>query len=298
VILAKLQTGEIGLAGLAVPLRAAYYTFSLGGAGLGFFTLLFGTRQRAGDAARLRRWTAAAALLGLLFGFATIATHVAMLAEHGMPADSETWGIMLASGAGTSHALGGAGLLLLALSGFGARWTWLAATGGLVVCASYVFMGHSTQVVPRLPVACLLSVHLAVAAFWLGSLPALLLVLQQGHGAAPIVETWSRAAMIAVPVLLAAGLALSWSILGSLRDLIRSGYGWALVAKVIGVTVMLGFAAWNRYRLTPAIAAAQPGAAQRLARSIAAEAIVALLVLYAAAEMTSTSPPGFPHRMH
>ena len=37
--------------------------------------------------------------------------------------------------------------------------------------------------------------------------------------------------------------------------------------------------------------------ADQLARSVAAEAVVALLVLYAAAEMVSTSPEGFAHRM-
>ena len=55
-ILSALQTGEAGYAGAAVVLRAAYYAGSLGGAGLAFFALLFGARQEAADAARVRRW--------------------------------------------------------------------------------------------------------------------------------------------------------------------------------------------------------------------------------------------------
>jgi putative copper resistance protein D len=39
-----------------------------------------------------------------------------------------------------------------------------------------------------------------------------------------------------------------------------------------------------------------PGAG--LARSVATEAVVAVLVLYAAAEMVSTSPEGTAHHMH
>ena len=75
-----------------------------------------------------------------------------------------------------------------------------------------------------------------------------------------------------------------------------SKYGWALLAKVAYVAVLLGFASWHRWRLTPALSAGAPGAGRRLARSIAFEAVVAFLVLYAAAEMVSTSPEGLVHR--
>ena len=45
------------------------------------------------------------------------------------------------------------------------------------------------------------------------------------------------------------------------------------------------------------LAAGDPGAGARLARSIRAEAAVALLVLWAVAELTSVSPPAAPHAM-
>jgi putative copper export protein len=78
---------------------------------------------------------------------------------------------------------------------------------------------------------------------------------------------------------------------------VQQRHGWALLAKVAFVGALLGFAAWHRYRLTPALAAGAPGAGRRLARSVAAEAAVALLVLYAAAEMVSTSPEDLTHRV-
>ena len=151
---------------------------------------------------------------------------------------------------------------------------------------------------PRPLVAGLLLLHLVVAAFWLGSLPPLgWSARQEGRAAARLVEDWARIAAIAVPVLAAAGVLLAWLILGSLHQLVASWYGWALLAKVALVAVLLGFAAWHRFRLTPALAASAPGAGNRLARSIAAETVVALLVLYAAAELVSTSPESLMHSM-
>jgi hypothetical protein len=95
---------------------------------------------------------------------------------------------------------------------------------------------------------------------------------------------------MAVPALVAAGLLLAWWILGGIQQVLMSWYGWALLAKLALVAVLLGFASWHRWRLTPALAAGAPGAGRRLARSIASEAVVAVLVLYAAAEMVSTTP--------
>jgi putative copper resistance protein D len=55
------------------------------------------------------------------------------------------------------------------------------------------------------------------------------------------------------------------------------------------VELLLGFAAWHRFRLTPALAGSASWAGERLARSITAEAVVALLVLWATAKLVSTS---------
>jgi putative copper resistance protein D len=53
---------------------------------------------------------------------------------------------------------------------------------------------------------------------------------------------------------------------------------------------MLLFAAWNRWRLVPALERGQGEAGSRLARSIALEAVLAALVLLAAAELVTTPP--------
>ena len=165
------------------------------------------------------------------------------------------------------------------------------AAGGVLACASHILLGHTTQAGPRPLLAGLLLVHLLVAAFWIGSLPPLAWAARrEGPRAARLVEDWARIAALAVPALVAAGLLLAWWLLGGVRQALVSRYGWALLAKLTLVAVLLGFASWHRWRLTPALAAGAPGAGRRLARSIAFEAVVALLVFYAAAEMVSTSP--------
>ena len=295
---ALLGAGEVGYAGAAaVLLRAAYHVGGLGGAGLAFFALLFGGRLDAADAARLRRWAALAALLGILAGLGVLAAQVGTLTAGDTFLDAEVWGVVLASQAGASYALGWAGLLLVAALALGPRWTSAAAVGGVLACASHLLLGHTTQGEPRPLLACLLFVHLLVAAFWIGSLPPLAWAARRGGSAAArVVEDWARIAVLAVPVLIAAGLSLAWLLAGGPRELLASRYGWALMAKVALVAALLGLAAWHRYRLTPALAAGAPGAGRRLARSITAEAAIAILVLYAAAEMASTSPGNLPKR--
>lgn len=298
-ILALLRGSELGYEAAAVALRAAYYAGSLGGAGLAFFALLFGQRVVAEDAARLRRWAAGAALLGIAAGLGALTAQVGMLMGGGPLIEPQGWSIVLLSPAGASYGVGGAGLLLVALLAFGARWAPLAAAGGVIACASYTLLGHSLTLAPRSLLAALLLVHLIIAAYWIGSLPPLAWAARRdGRQAARLIEDWARIAALAVPLLMLAGLGLACWILGGPARLLGTWYGRALLAKVLLVAALLGFAAWHRFRLTPAMAAGIPGAGARLARSIAVEAIIAILVLHAAAEMVSTSPESMAQPPH
>ena len=296
-MLAALQTGgEPGShagAAAAVLLRAAYYVSSLGGAGLAFFALLFGARlEAADDAARLRRWAVGTALLGFLVGLGSLAAQVRELTGGATIADAEIWAVVLRSRAGASYALGGAGLLLVAVLAAAPARARLAAAGGVLVCGSYALLGHTAGGEPRPLLAGLLLVHLLAVAFWIGSLPPLAWVARRGGpAAARLVQDWARLAVFAVPVLLAAGLLLAALIGGTARGLLGSRYGSALAVKALLVVALLGLAVWHRCRLTPALAAGAPGAGRRLSRSVAVEAVVAVLVLCAVAELVSTPPP-------
>lgn len=280
----------------AVLLRAGYYAGSLGGAGLAFFALLFGPRLDPADFARLRRWAGGAALLGLLAGAGNLAAQVWTLTGGETAADPEVWGVVLRSRAGASHALGGLGLLPVAYlaTGAGRPRPMLAVAGGVLVCASYALLGHTAGAGSgtRLWLAGLLVLHLIAVAYWIGGLPPLAWAARrEGAAAARLVRDWARLAGFAVPALLAAGLAMAVSIGGGTQGLLGSRYGSVLAAKMVAVSVLLGFAAWHRFRSTPALAAGAAGAGRRLSRSIMAEAAVAALVLAAAAGLVSTQPP-------
>lgn len=297
-ILATLQNGEPGWAGVAVAVRALHYAGTLGAAGLAFFALLFGSAQDAADAARLRRWTTGAALLGGVAGLVGLGVQVGFLGGAEGLADTEIWSVVLASRTGQSFGAASVGLPLLALLGRGPRWEPLAAAGGVLACASFALVGHTTQLTPRWAFAALLSIHLLVVAFWLGSLPPLAWAARHdGLRAAGLVERWSRVAMPAVAGLIVAGLVLAWSILGNAGQLFASWYGWTLIAKVVLVGGLLGLAALHRWRLTPALANNVPRAGRQLSRSIMVEAVVGLATLYIAAELVSTAPnPGISVR--
>lgn len=296
-ILSLLRTGEAGWSGIAVLLRAIYYVGSLGGAGLAFFALMFGQRREVVDSLRLRRWAATAALLGIAAGAGVLTVQIAELSAGEDLLDPEVWEVVLGSRAAASYGFGAVGLVLIGSLVLGERWATLAAVGGVLACASYALLGHTTSLTPRPLAAAVLLVHLLVAAFWIGSLPPLAWAARRdGPGAARLVEDWARIAAVAVPMLAAAGVLLAYWNLGGPGQLLGSWYGRALLVKVSLVAVLLGFAAWNRYRLTPALAASAPGAGVRLARSIAMETIVVLLVLWAAAELVSTSPAD-PYRL-
>ncbi len=296
---ALLGGGELGYGAAAVVLRAAYYVGSLGGAGLAFFALMFGSRLDTDHAGRLRHWALGAAVLGIGAGLGALTAHVGILTGGETLTDPEVWSIVLLSPAGASYGLGGIGLALMGSLALGRHWAPLAATGGVLACASFALLGHTTSLAPRPLLTALLLVHLMVAAYWIGSLPPLAWVSRRGGAdAARLVEDWARIAAASVPLLVAAGLVLAWWILGDLGKLVGSRYGWALMAKVTVVAILLGFAAWHRFRLTPALADRVPGAGAQLARSVIAEAVMALVVLYAAAEMVSNSPEGVTHHMH
>ena len=281
------------LRGLSAAWRIAFYVTCLGAAGLGVFAIGFGRLQTAQEAASCRRLTRAMVVLGVVSSLLWFSTQVA-LASGGDPFDTEVWDMMVTSPPGISVLIAWAGLLLVAA----ATWTErpgviIGAAGILAVAASFTAVGHTTQHQPRWLLAAALVFHLAAVAFWSGSLwPLALASKRGGPEAARLVEGWARVAVWFVGGLVLAGALLAWLLVGSVETLVTTAYGWALLTKLALVGVLLAFAAWHRFRLTPALAADAPGAGRRLAVSIGWEILVMLLVFWAVAEMTSTSPQG------
>ena len=198
---------------------------------------------------------------------------------------------------------GAAGLAaLVLLLGRPGPSLWVATAAlGLVAVASFGWMGHGaasdswTQLVADV-------VHVVAAAAWIGALAAFVLLLRVPLAYAQIdtaeraLRRFSAFGVPLVALLVLSGLVNGWMLVGPahLAALPATGYGRLLLLKLALFAGMLGLAALNRNRHTPALAR-QPGdprTLRRLRRSVALEFLLGFLVLAAVAWLGTLSPPG------
>jgi putative copper export protein len=82
-----------------------------------------------------------------------------------------------------------------------------------------------------------------------------------------------------------------WILSGGLLGLLGTAYGAVLLIKATLFTALVVLAAFNRFRLAPALAAPHGEQSRRaLIRSIAAETILGLCVVLAAGLLSSLEP--------
>ena len=272
----------------AAAFRFLLYATALFTGGLALFLALFGARLRPEDRAAFGRGVRLAAALGLGAVALWFASQVT-LAEGDWPMDAELWWMLAGLPPGWSAGVAAAGFAALAVAGGGAGVAGVAGLALLLV--SFALVGHTAAHPARALLAPTLVLHLVAAAFWAGSLWPLTRVARgRPRDAAPLIAAWTRWAAWLVAALAVSGAALAWAIVGSVAALVGTRYGWALLGKVALVGVLLAFAAWHRFRLTPALERDEPGAGARLAASIRAEAAVMTGVVWMVSEMTATSP--------
>jgi len=178
----------------------------------------------------------------------------------------------------------------------------LCAAGALI--ALLAFVGHSGATSDVAGQALLGSdiVHLIAIACWLGSLPALAMLLSYArHTLEPAMRTFaaratarfSVLATLSVAALLVSGVFNSWNLLGGPRDFLATDYGRVLLLKIALFVAMLAIAAVNRFRLTPRLAT--PAAMRALERNSAAETALGLCVLLFVGALGTMSPTGHVH---
>ena len=283
----------------AVLLQAGYYAASLGAGGLALFFAGYAYRLDAAEAAWLRRLTLAAAATAIGLSLLALVARAGTLGGGEALFDARTWSAMMDSPIGDAFWIRFAGLLLIAL--LVTRWPaapHLAASGALLVAVSYAAMGHSTLYRPRQELAALVVVHLLAVSFWVGSLLPLARAAARGEPqAAALIADWSRLARWLVLLLVASGALLAALLVRRADLLFATGYGWALAVKLALVLTMLALALRHAWWLLPALARGEPGAGRRLAASIRIEALVAVTVFWAAAEMVSIQPLDAGHRV-
>ncbi len=138
--------------------------------------------------------------------------------------------------------------------------------------------------------------HLTAASVWLGTLILLFAALARSRIATgDLIAALRRFAVtgtVIVGTLIATGAINLWAIAGieSLPALAASDYGRVLGLKLLLFGAMLGFAGFNRWRLTPRLEAASRSAMGGLRASVTLETLLALGVILAVA-LLGTLPP-------
>ena len=172
--------------------------------------------------------------------------------------------LALADGVGWSLAITGIGLLaLLITSGlpFKGAARRLALGGAALAPLGLVVTGHTRTMSPAVVGFAADAAHVVAGAIWFGGLGALLLCIRRrraaddARGAAEAVASFSGWAGVTVGVVIVAGTVMGWIEVGGLHALTSTTYGQLLLAKVALVGLVLVGAAWNRFRLVPAIEA-------------------------------------------
>ncbi|WP_161993617.1 CopD family protein [Muricoccus nepalensis] len=111
---------------------------------------------------------------------------------------------------------------------------------------------------------------------------------------ARLVEGWVCATTWVVTGLVLAEAILVWLLVTRPDAPVTTPYDSAVLAEIGLVHVLLGSAAWHRFRLTSALTIIMPGAGAgaHLAASLGWEILAMVLVFWAVSETTSTSPSG------
>ena len=240
---------------------------------------------------RTRALAAAFAVLGLvsaIFAFSLRGANLVGDAK-GM-IDPEMLGLLWSTPVGTALMLRILGLSLLIIGLLVQRvGTWISLLGGVIAVWSFGQVGHiSSREAILLDIA--LMVHLLTVALWIGVLTPLRRLASSANTYASAVNVGHRFGVVAlftVPGLIIMGVYMSYWLAGSLAALTGTGYGQALIFKVLLVGLLLGLAATNKLRFVPALRSGDPIGASYLIKSISAEWLIIIAVLGTTAVLTT-----------
>lgn len=186
-----------------------------------------------------------------------------------------------------------AGFVPLWLSRMQGRRSAAIAGGALLIALAYTMAasGHAGGAHGGALLLLVQWTHLIAAALWSAIVAALLLrAWREPETLRPALHRASPAALGAVLVIAASGLALAW--LHGLRfeALLTDRYGLLVILKVCLLSLSLLPAAYNRYvalRAQPSV----PGMTRRIRRALSLEGCGIAAILLAAAFLIRTPPP-------
>ena len=172
------------------------------------------------------------------------------------------------------------------------RETLALILGGACLLVSGA-VGHPAAIHPYLSIPAKMA-HLVSASLWLGGLLWLGWLSRCDEVACRSeARRVSAAALIAVLAIFLTGSLETVMFLNSPGDLIHSSYGRLIVAKAVGLAILVGFGVYNRFRLLPRIDEA--GATGRLSRSVRTEIIIVIIVILVGGFLAYVPTPPTPH---
>jgi putative copper resistance protein D len=166
---------------------------------------------------------------------------------------------------------------------------WLALGAALCLIAAVAWTGHAASTPYGLGYLHLVAdaLHLLGAAAWVGGLMSLALLLHvlSDYRASvkpalllDVVSRFSCLGIASVATLVISGIINAWILVGSLRALVVTDYGWVLMLKIGVFLVMVTLAAINRLWLTPRLAVSDGKPLDALTRNTVAEIVFGLII--------------------
>jgi putative copper export protein len=273
---------------LSVAFRAVSFVLLLNAAGIPIFIAVFGhLLPDSLPAIAKLGWGLAIGALVFVAGHHAL-EGARMAGEMGGVVDPAMQAMTLRSSEGAAFGLRMVGLVLIAV---GLRRGALAVgiTGAILATAAFTLTGHTSVTPYRPAAAALLTFHLLVVAFWLGSLWPLYLVAgrEPPHRAAHVIDAFSRVAAWVVPVILLAGVGLTVLLVPSWA-VFRQPYGQLLLAKVALFAVLMALATLNKWTFGPACA---KGRTRAFKQALAIEYVLICIVLAITATLTTFYSP-------
>lgn len=160
---------------------------------------------------------------------------------------------------------------------------WRRLALGMAVClmASIAWTGHAASTPYTLGYLHLASDALHLASAWIGGLVPLAFLLgvtrcHEGWASLELdaVQRFSTLGIASIATLILSGFVNTWILVGSFRGLVVTDYGQLLMLKLAAFALMLAFAAYNRFALTPRLALHSDDARQNAVRGLSRNTLI------------------------
>lgn len=263
----------------------------------GSLFLLLVTANDSAIRLQVRRRLSIAAAIGCVTAILAVGIQGVIVAETKQDGllDPAIWhlGMNTTRGDGSAVAIAALILIISGLNIKARRWsTAFLSLGFLTALASFTVAGHAATAWPSWLAVTAWLVHTGMAAFWLGSfLPLLGIIGSEPAKTVGIIQNFSRLALGAVAALLSAGIVMAVIQVEHFAALTTSSYGTSLMIKMVLVAALLMLAAYNRFRLTPALARGDPPARTALSRTVRVELWLGFTILAVTAALAQQIPP-------